>query len=594
MENNYNFDSNPQEVDASDIQKHQNFDKLMQQFQQDPNPNPAPKKPFLKIISVGAAAIAAAMFGFFVFNPTQKTAHNDSETPLTVAKVVAAPIKDLEKKFTTYEIDASTGGVIKHTTGSELTIPANAFVRPDGTPATGKVNVRYREFHDAVDIFLSGIPMNYDSSGVKYQLESAGMMEVYANQAGEELSLAKDKSLDMALKNDIKKEKNQAYNIYELDPKSKRWIFRTSDRVERLSNSKYTEAAQTDAVTTESNSIEIENTKKMRTLVAESDAAESDLKHLRLEAPAMPQKTTSSDYVFDINFNGLQYRGVAGNQTTLRNMKENQSDINDLKRKLYQGAMWKLVQSGSKLPSNYSTTQWDDIEVVDKGKNIFTLSLKKDDKVIAMDVTPVLVGKNYDKAMAEYNQRFAAFQANVAEKEAKLNDLKQNFATEKAKERELSKKTSDEKVAAFRANGQADLASEEILKEQVVNHFKVTSMGMWNCDRPLEPDFLMVNSNFKAENGDALDNQMAFMVSKKLNTVSGFYASRNKPLYFNPAMNYTLWMVTADNKLAIYTPKQFEDMKKMNISPNQSFDFVMTKIDKELKSEADVRAILNL
>jgi phage-related protein len=256
--------------------------------------------------------------------------------------------------------------------------------------------------------------------------------------------------------------------------------------------------------------------------------------------------------------------------------------------------MWKLTTPGMKLPSDYGSTQWDDIEVADKGKNTFTLSLKKNDKVIAMDVTPVLVGKNYEKAMAEYNQRLADYQVNIKEKEAKLNDLKQNFEKEKAFEREMAKKSTAEKVEMYRANGQNDMASEEILKDQVINHFKVTSMGMWNCDRPLEPDFLMVNSNFKNETGEVFDNQMAFMVSKSQNTVSSFYASKDKPLYFNPSLKYTLWMVTPDNKLAVYTTEKFEEMKKKNLGKNERYDFVMTKIDRELKSEADVRAILNL
>lgn len=42
------------------------------------------------------------------------------------------------------------------------------------------VKITYREFADPIDFFVSGIPMEYDSAGRKYNFESSGMCEINA------------------------------------------------------------------------------------------------------------------------------------------------------------------------------------------------------------------------------------------------------------------------------------------------------------------------------------------------------------------------------------------------------------------------------
>ena len=56
--------------------------------------------------------------------------------------------------------------------------------------------------------------MNYDSSGVNYMFESAGMLELLAEQNGEPLVMNPEKEIDieMSSNNDSK-----AFNLYEFD-----------------------------------------------------------------------------------------------------------------------------------------------------------------------------------------------------------------------------------------------------------------------------------------------------------------------------------------------------------------------------------------
>ncbi|MDX2002850.1 MAG: hypothetical protein SFW35_10485 [Chitinophagales bacterium] len=98
--------------------------------------------------------------------------------------------------FKEITINAEKGGTYHHTTGTDITIPPNAFVNRQGETITGTVTIAYREFHNAYDLAMSGIPMGDIAKGA---LQSASMMEINANQDGNELLLADGKNIGVQL-----------------------------------------------------------------------------------------------------------------------------------------------------------------------------------------------------------------------------------------------------------------------------------------------------------------------------------------------------------------------------------------------------------
>jgi hypothetical protein len=98
----------------------------------------------------------------------------------TITKFVHPPIKQADVPFSDYVVDASRGDTIMYSSGSVLLFPPDAFVDKNGNVVKGNINIKYREFSNPVDQFLSGIPMDYDSGGVKYTFESAGMCDIQA------------------------------------------------------------------------------------------------------------------------------------------------------------------------------------------------------------------------------------------------------------------------------------------------------------------------------------------------------------------------------------------------------------------------------
>ncbi len=94
--------------------------------------------------------------------------------------------------FTNYKLNTNQClGLVYHT-GSQIYIPEGAF----GDIPNKKVTIKYREFHDKVDIILNDIPMLTDKGE---QLESGGMFEIQAEYKGKPIELAEGKEITVRM-----------------------------------------------------------------------------------------------------------------------------------------------------------------------------------------------------------------------------------------------------------------------------------------------------------------------------------------------------------------------------------------------------------
>lgn len=147
----------------------------------------------------------------------KKNIHDASPKKLEIK----SPIPQADIKFEEFEVDNSKEQIIKTKRGSTITIPAGSIVDKDAK-AAGKVKLKYREFHDAVDILVSGIPMNYDAMGNSRNMQTAGMFEIRAEKAGEALSVAEGQKIDVKM---ASYETGTDYNFFQLDENGKGWQF---------------------------------------------------------------------------------------------------------------------------------------------------------------------------------------------------------------------------------------------------------------------------------------------------------------------------------------------------------------------------------
>ncbi len=124
-------------------------------------------------------------------------------TPMALHLPNITPVQPVFSKtdvpFNHFVVDTEVGGTIKLPNGTKLNIPQNAFVDKNNQPIEGKVQLHYREFHEAAQILASGIDMTYDSAGITQQFESAGMFELRGFQQENPVFIAPDKNIEVKM-----------------------------------------------------------------------------------------------------------------------------------------------------------------------------------------------------------------------------------------------------------------------------------------------------------------------------------------------------------------------------------------------------------
>ncbi len=110
------------------------------------------------------------------------------------------PIKGGEIQFTEFTVNTEKDTILEMPSGTKINVPANAFInKQTGEKVQGEVKLKYREFHNAVDIMLSGIPMNIKVMGEDKTFETAGMFELAGEQNGAEVEITKGKNINVEL-----------------------------------------------------------------------------------------------------------------------------------------------------------------------------------------------------------------------------------------------------------------------------------------------------------------------------------------------------------------------------------------------------------
>lgn len=138
--------------------------------------------------------------------PTQPTAKNQHEFFSEKIDTIAcqkhyvsftSPAPKLDEVKTVQVINNTKNQVIVYPkSGTEIFIPANAFVTADGKNITGEVAIDYREFRNPLEFVMSGIPMsNINGADPNNYFRSAGMLEINASINGEEVFLKPDKNV---------------------------------------------------------------------------------------------------------------------------------------------------------------------------------------------------------------------------------------------------------------------------------------------------------------------------------------------------------------------------------------------------------------
>ncbi|MBL4705169.1 MAG: hypothetical protein JKY54_11645 [Flavobacteriales bacterium] len=173
------------ELSDADILKHKNFGNVMQAV----GKIQVPWYKTSKFWGLSGGGIAVATVTTLVVLTTTKVdSPSISEEPnpvemiqlveLVATDTTSVPFPENNVPNEHHTIDPTVNNEIITEDGSILFIPANSILNNDETPATEKLDINYRDFYSAYEIFLAGIPMDIKDNGQESFLESAGMFEL--------------------------------------------------------------------------------------------------------------------------------------------------------------------------------------------------------------------------------------------------------------------------------------------------------------------------------------------------------------------------------------------------------------------------------
>ncbi len=566
---------NRPEISSEEIAKGKNFDSVLKKHGS--ANTPVFKNPwFLSSVIVTTVAVITTIV-MLKNEPKNKneesnqqvTAINDS---IALAKFykseeakpcINPPLDGVNIPYTIYKVIAEKGATLDFKTGSKIVIPKNAFVDENGIPLKDEVELRYREFHDAADFFVSGIPMSYDSAGLRYQFESAGMMEMLAFQNGKPVNMAKDKSVHVELASNYS---GTEYNLYKLDTLKNNWSCLGKDRVVSATTpSEKTEKGEKNArvdfkQTPQNLTIETQRTDIQK----EKEVQITSLPKV-IAAPRKPVQAKKDKFTFNLDVDAKEFPELA----------------------VYKNVLFEVGTENKNFNKSMYDITWDEATINDgvkKGEN-YLLTLKKASKKYELVVYPVFEEKNYEVALKDFQDKFIKYNAVLEKRKMDEKRIEEEYQTKllalKKQQEELEQKWKKELEDQFL---QMDTG------EKVRRMFTINSFGIYNSDNPSNfPKGVSCSANLTTDKNIKLKCYEVYLVDRAKN---GLFCYNYNPIVkfsFNPQSTNILW--TIENGVLYWLkPAQFNDIK----SADGMSDLKMNRVDQKFKSVDELKTFFNL
>jgi hypothetical protein len=464
---NYKVNVDRQKPNSDEILSKRNFDGLMQQYKAAAAAGQVAHKPFYKsgwfLGSAFAAAAVVAVAVVVMINredvmpsaannlpvtnnaaPDTRHAGDTNAHAIAQKRTIAPPIKGLDVRYTSYKVAASKATTITHPSGSKLVIPANAFVDKEGNPVSGEVEVRYREFRNPVDVFVAGIPMEYDSAGRTYQFESAGMMQVAAFVNGKVVYLDKNKPVEVQF---ASKQSGEEFAVYEFDTAAGNWAYRGEDEISLPPSA----ASKPKLLTAD----EVNRKKAAAATQLQQDLSVAVRQNPVPAEPVKPRLADKRKNRFRVDFKPSEFPEMSA----------------------WKDVVFEVDESREKFDTNfYYNTKWESV-VLSKGasEGRYVATFKKGLTIAPVDVYPVYEGESYQKAKESFDKKFAEYDLALSRRTTAETAARTRY---------------EETITGLGLSGGLtqvqNLANQASLDlaGQVMRIFTIANFGLFNCDQP--------------------------------------------------------------------------------------------------------------
>lgn len=482
--------------DSEQISQHKDFKSIKQNYSMI-------KSSWLKKLLigggtiVGTAVVAALIYINGTTAPVVPARETQQGSMLQQEAFIRQPLPGADVPFSSYKVSVKNGGIIRHKTGSTVTIPANAFAVSDGSVLKDSITIEYREFHTPYNIFLSGIPMKYDSAGVNYTFESAGMMEIKGHDGNKELVMNSKKEITVSM---ASANEQTDFNLYYLDTLSKNWVYKGKDKI-----------------------LPIQKGQAPPTDVKIKKATDGNSSIVKAAETVKPELADPNKYCFNIGYDKNEFPEL----------------------KVYDNVLFEVADNSFK-PSFYKIS-WDKISLHSTdSKGLFVVKLKKADTTISVKAKPVFDKENYSKALIEFDANHKKVEesnsAKDAEVSSKLNEI-------------------DKELASYNRADFIRAANFTVDRKFSIRSFGVFNCDRPILAPVVEVQEVAKVLAQKESEARAVATQIGYsviyVVEKGKNAVFTF--SKNESVRFNPNLQNLIWTVTDKKEIAFFRASDFKN-----------------------------------
>lgn len=587
---------NRPELSKEEIDKSRDFDNLLRQLENGAgspeSQSEAPKagdgnatgtvvgiKSWLMVAAGLAASLALVWIFMNQGRDIPPVAVQESDTVQFAA--VNPPLQGVDIPWTIATIDPSKDTVLQ--VGKALIhVPAGAIVREDGSAPGENVDLKYREFMDVMDIFISGIPMAYDSAGSSFTFESAGMFELRAALGEEALRIADGRNVQVDLASTWE---GSQFNQYRLNEETGQWEFLGADR-ETLPDSSENAELATNVEIPQGAPVS-QSSQPVEFLEESINAVEKELSALEASAPVAPAKADPRKQTITISADVKHFPELAP----------------------YKGFRFEVLDLDNFDPRQ-SGKEWNDIKVLrGEKKGEFLLRFWKPGDQYDVLVKPVLSEEDHANAMVTYDKLFDEYEAGVKKKEDELRRQKEEYERQQQEYKrqleverlEREKREEAERIrqenftqeqARLWKEGEAQRKAWEAqaqLRGDVLRAFTVARFGFYNSDTPcmLPKGIETMVQPVAQQNGTPISTNLVYLVETSRNAIYTIY--QGSKLSFNPSQRNIAWTITSDGKLAVADAKEFANVDAKKDSCEMKFKV----FEKQPKTAEEVKQLLS-
>lgn len=571
MEQRYNIRFNLREPSREEIERHMDFDALLQRYQEE-TPAASPVVPLRRTLRrrylMGAAATVALLLAAWFLLRGEGEGASSAEEYFAQQPFLNPPLPTLEGQAGAYaaaSVDASSGGELSFPNGARLVVPTMAFADDRGEPIDGDVSIYYRELHDYVDFFVAGLPMQYDSAQQRYHFESAGIIDVYAEHNGRRVHLARNKQIQVQFAGSTVVTTSGVMpqlHVYRLDTAARRWEYYSPDQV------------QSDDASA---------------LMADAETARRWQERFEAAAQHYQQQRQALEATVPVPAAPTRPKAVAGKQTTLEldfldelQLAEGSNVGPDELKRLSDGGVWEITPDSPPVDERAFSVTWEQVRLRRLENDRYELTLIHPQNQERLIVRPALLGADYDKAMARYETELAAYEKALATREVRLaNERQQLDAQYAATQAELQ-----QEFNRFINEQDAD-TRRSLMTRRVQHQFSISQLGIYNCARPVQSELLRLQAHYVDDEGKEIEGRTAYVVNKSQNTVYRYLAADGAELSLNPQTDNLLWIVGTDGRVAVADPAQLRQL-----TPGQEATIRVRRYDDAPRDEASLRRML--